>query len=103
GIFGLLGAGFVFGWRYRARLPGPMSVFLRRRLAPWIVINLIIGMIIPFIDNLGHTGGLIGGSILAMILGNPVVPGEQSPRWMRWASVGLSAALLGFALWGVLR
>ena len=61
GIFGLMGASIVFGWRYRHRLPEPMSVFLRRKLAPWVVVNLVIGAVVPFIDNLGHTGGSSAG------------------------------------------
>lgn len=101
GIFGLLGAGFIFGWRYRERLPEPMSVFLRRRLAPWIAINLLIGFLIPFIDNLGHIGGLVGGSILAMTMGNAIIPGEQSPRWLQVMGTLGSLSLLAYALWGV--
>ena len=89
GIFGLMGASIVFGWRYRHRLPEPMSVFLRRKLAPWVVVNLVIGAVIPFIDNLGHTGGLVGGCVLAMVMGNRVIPGEESP----WAARGLMAAV----------
>lgn len=97
GIFGLMGASIVFGWRYRHRLPEPMSVFLRRKLAPWVVLNLLIGAVIPFIDNLGHTGGLIGGCVLAMIIGNRVVPGEESPPWRRAGMALLSLALMGVA------
>ncbi len=97
GIFGLMGAAMVFGWRYRHRLPEPMSVFLRRKLAPWVVVNLVIGAVIPFIDNLGHTGGLVGGCVLAMILGNRVVPGEESPWPLRALMAAVSLLLMGGA------
>lgn len=97
GIFGLMGASMVFGWRYRERLPAPMSVFLRRTLLPWVVLNLAIGLVLPFIDNLGHVGGLVGGTIAAMIIGNRVVPGEESPPW-RHALIALWVlATLGWA------
>jgi rhomboid protease GluP len=97
GIFGLMGASIVFGWRYRHRLPEPMSVFLRRKLAPWVVVNLVIGAVIPFIDNLGHTGGLIGGCVLAMVMGNRVIPGEESSRLVRVAMAVVSLGLMGVA------
>ncbi len=97
GIFGLMGAAIVFGWRYRHRLPEPMSVFLRRKLAPWVVVNLVIGAVIPFIDNLGHTGGLVGGSVLAMVMGNRVVPGEESPWAVRGLMAAVSLVLMGIA------
>ena len=97
GIFGLMGASMVFGWRYRHRLPDPMSVFLRRKLAPWVVLNLVIGAVIPFIDNLGHTGGLVGGSLMAMVIGNRVIPGEESPRWVRLLMAVVSLGLIAVA------
>lgn len=103
GIFGLLGAGMIFGWRYRRRLPEPMSVFLRRKLAPWVVLNLAIGAVIPFIDNRAHIGGLVGGMVLAMIIGTPVIPGEQSRPPVRWAMAAGSAALMGIAAVEVAR
>jgi rhomboid protease GluP len=101
GIFGLMGAAMVFGWRYRHRLPEPMSYFLRRSLLPWVVLNLAIGLFIPFIDNLGHIGGLIGGTLLAMVIGNRVVPGEQSPLLLRAAMATASAGLMAAAAAGV--
>lgn len=94
GIFGLMGAAMIFGWRYRQRLPQPMSHFLRRSLLPWVVLNLAIGLFIPFIDNLGHIGGLIGGSLLAMIVGNRVVPGEESSWPMRAAMAATFTVLV---------
>lgn len=97
GIFGLMGAAMIFGWRYRSRLPEPMSRFLRRSLLPWVVLNLAIGLVIPFIDNLGHVGGLIGGTLAAMVIGNRVVPGEESPRAVRAAMAAAALGLMLFA------
>ena len=102
GVFGLLGASMVFGWRYRHRLTEPMSAFFRRKLAPWVVLNLVIGAIIPFIDNYGHVGGLVCGAILSMIMGNRIVPGEDSAWWVRGVLVLLSMSMIGVAVWGVL-
>jgi len=101
GIFGLLGAAFVFGWRYRAALPKPTGDFFRKNLAPWIALNLFIGVVIPFIDNLGHTGGLVTGGILALILGNRVVPGEDTGPLAHGGMVLGILFLLGCAAIGV--
>lgn len=101
GLFGLLGAAIVFGWRYREQLPEGPGVFFRRKLAPWVALNLLIGVFVPFIDNLGHTGGLLTGIVLGAIVGNRVVPGEQGPRWTRWAMALISLGLVGWAAFGV--
>ncbi|MDP6935193.1 MAG: rhomboid family intramembrane serine protease, partial [Myxococcota bacterium] len=93
GIFGLMGAGIVFGWRHRRQLPERFGRVLRKQLLPWVVLNLAIGLLFPFIDNLGHVGGLVTGSCLALVLGNRVVPGLESPGWVRLA-MGLGSVLL---------
>ncbi len=68
-IFGLLGAQGVFIYKNRSLLPG-----YRRALNQIIglaAINLIIGLA-SFIDNWGHFGGLVGGSLFTW-LGGPVI------------------------------
>lgn len=64
-IFGLLGALAYFGYHYRLYFGG----VLRTQVLPVIMLNLFIGFMIPFIDNAGHIGGLLGGASLAMALG----------------------------------
>jgi rhomboid protease GluP len=69
-IFGLLGAQGVFVYRNREVFGG----FARRALTNvlWIAgVNLVIGLT-PGIDNWGHLGGLIGGTIFAW-LGGPLL------------------------------
>ena len=69
-IFGLLGAQGVFVYRNREVFGG----LARRALTNviWIAaVNLIIGMT-PGIDNWGHMGGLIGGTIFAWF-GGPLL------------------------------
>lgn len=100
-IFGLLGAPIVFGLRHRDELPPPLSRWLVRSLPPWVVLNLGIGLLIPFIDNLAHVGGLLGGALLAVFMGNRVVPGRQGPGWTQALMVGASVVALGLAAWGV--
>ena len=101
GIFGLLGAAFIFGWRHRADLPEPTGAFFRKNLAPWIALNLFIGIVVPFIDNLGHTGGLVTGGILALVLGNRVVPGQDTGPLAKGGMVLGILFLVGVAAIGV--
>lgn len=62
-IFGLLGAIVVYGWDIDfLRRSG-----LIRTLLIILGINLVLGMIIPGLDNNAHLGGLIGGSTLGII------------------------------------
>lgn len=75
-IFGLVGAMLVYFYRHR-RLFGEMG---RRRLMDILVVaglNLIIGLS-PGIDNWGHVGGLLGGALLAWLLG-PVYVFQPDP------------------------
>lgn len=74
-IFGLLGAEGVFLYRNR-RLFGGSA---RRALTNLIIlgiINLVYGFSSRGIDNWGHLGGLIGGTLFAW-LGGPVLEVKQ--------------------------
>ncbi|MCB9778906.1 MAG: rhomboid family intramembrane serine protease [Alphaproteobacteria bacterium] len=100
-IFGLMGAPIVFGWRHRAQLPEGLGDDLRRALLPWVVLNLAIGFIVPFIDNLAHVGGLVTGCLLALVLGNRVVPGLEGRRWVPAVLAALAVAAVAWAAVGV--
>lgn len=64
-IFGLLGSIVYFGYHYRVYL----STVIKSQIIPLIVLNLLIGFMIPDIDNAAHIGGLIGGVLITMGLG----------------------------------
>jgi len=69
-VFGLMGAALVFGFRHRAEIPALIGKRLRGMLLFWLVVNLILGFLIPVIDNWGHLGGLVSGFALALALGD---------------------------------
>ena len=94
-VFGLMGAGVVFGVRSRRELPAPLRSVFGRGLVPWVVLNLFIGLSVPRIDNLGHLGGMLGGAVCAALFGDQIIPGRkgsQSP-WQAAAWAGLALIL----------
>ena len=64
-IFGLLGAQGVFVYRNQ-KLFGRRAQAMLRSILNIAVINLLIGLS-PGIDNWGHVGGLLGGSLFAWL------------------------------------
>ncbi len=64
-IFGLLGSLLYFGMHYRLYL----GSVLRNQIIPIIVLNLILGFLIPGVDNAAHIGGLVGGYLASMAFG----------------------------------
>lgn len=64
-IFGLLGALLYFGYYYRTYL-GSSG---KNAIIQVILINLLIGFMVPGISNAAHIGGLVGGILSAMMVG----------------------------------
>ena len=64
-IFGLLGSLIYFGYHYRLYL----GSVLRNQIIPIIICNLLLGFMIPGVDNGAHIGGLIGGYLSTMAIG----------------------------------
>lgn len=64
-IFGLLGCLLYFGYHYRVFLGN----VIKSEIIPVIIFNLLLGFLLPGIDNFAHIGGLIGGILITMSLG----------------------------------
>lgn len=102
GVFGLMGAAIVFGWRHGDALPDGPVRFLRWRLLPWLLVNLALGFALPnIIDNAGHVGGLITGAVMATVMGNRIAAGEDGTATSRALTWATSAVLLAGGAWGV--
>lgn len=72
-IFGLIGAQGVFLYRHR-KMFGGMAQRALVNIITVAVVNLIIGLS-PGIDNWGHVGGLLGGTLFAWF-GGPLLQVE---------------------------
>lgn len=64
-IFGLFGSLIYFGYSYR----GYIGSMIKSQMITIVIYNLLMGFFIPGIDMWGHIGGLIGGLLVASMLG----------------------------------
>ncbi len=79
GLFGLMGACIVFGLRHRQVLPDELRRYFGRVMIAAAALNLALGLFIPWIDNPGHVGGLLGGMMCGALLEDFVVS-SNAPR-----------------------
>jgi len=67
GAFALLGAALVLGWRFRAHLVPEDRRLYGRTLGLLAGINIVLSLVLPFIDATSHVGGLLVGAAVALI------------------------------------
>jgi membrane associated rhomboid family serine protease len=102
-LFGLLGAGFrlerVVGKSPEMDDGSPRP--RKRVYAGMVISNLILGLVIPVIDNSAHIGGVITGWLLmdAVLRSRPNRFMVQKP----WISKSIYAAIAGFMVFAVAR
>lgn len=99
-IFGLLGAAVVFGPRFRRELPPAFARRLVVSLLPWVLLNIVIGLVVPRIDNAAHMGGLVAGAFLGLLLGSRLRPASRVRQRLLHGALGfaVAATLLAAAL-----
>lgn len=93
-IFGVIGALFIFLYNRRR------DTFVRGYLKNIIFLvglNLLIGYVLPGIDNLAHLGGLAGGGLVALGLDQPRDQIVGPVR--RLALVAVAALAVGLLVW----
>ena len=83
-LFGLFGALVLYGQRTGSHL-------LSRQVWQWVIIFVVIGLLIPFIDNWAHLGGFAGGWLAARTL-DPLK--AESPRHLVAALACIGLTLL---------
>ncbi|HZS03992.1 MAG TPA: rhomboid family intramembrane serine protease [Blastocatellia bacterium] len=95
-IFGLCGVLLVFGYKYRADLPPVFRRAFGAGVLPMIAINLLIGYLVPFIDNSAHVGGLMTGIVLALLI--PYVrPGQERVTNSGLAVLAVCVAIVAYS------
>lgn len=71
-IFGLFGALLLFA----TKRPSVFGHTTGPGLITGLIVNIILGFVIPGIDNYAHLGGLLGGFLAAVVVGLP--KGEET-------------------------
>jgi membrane associated rhomboid family serine protease/tetratricopeptide (TPR) repeat protein len=79
-IFGIAGAMLVTGYLHREAIPPHWGRAFGWGILPFIVANLAFGFSVRGIDNWGHLGGLISGTLLGLFIAPPCGP-EPGMRW----------------------
>ncbi len=90
-VFSLYGALLVFLWRERRHVdPAEFRWFFGAALV-FAMFTLLLGQIVPGIDNAAHSGGLVAGTLLGRLLARPWT--RDSPRLRRgkWLAAGILA------------
>jgi membrane associated rhomboid family serine protease len=97
GAFALLGAAVVLGWRFRKELPTDDARTLGPVLGVFLVVNLVLSAVLPFVDLIGHLGGLAAGVVLAF------APGIRRGRVLRALDVGWVLGSIAICAYGFTR
>ena len=87
---GLIGAMIALSMHHRSAL----TTAIRGQYIRWVIYMLIIGLILPGIDNAAHVGGLAAGFAVAYFAGLPRFEGSPKEQVWRIASyvcIGLTA------------
>lgn len=92
-VCGLIGALFYFG---KSR-GGRYGVAVSSEVTGWLVSLVLIGLIMPGINNWGHGGGVVGGAVLGSLLG---YGGRRPERaWHRLLAVACAVVTLLILVW----
>ena len=93
GIFGLIGAMIAHGIRERSSYGAAVrSMYMR-----WAVYGLLMGFLIPFIDNAAHIGGLAGGFAVAYIAGTPGFSRPVERVWQIASGIAMGLTVAAFS------
>ncbi len=82
--YGALGAALVFGLKYRDLLPERYRRVLGGAVVPTVLVFFYLGFTSTGVDNWGHLGGFLAGSVVTLLLKPRLLlePGAASRRWL---------------------
>jgi rhomboid protease GluP len=94
-VCGLIGAGCYFG----KSQGGEYGHFIYHRLSGWIISLFLFGFLVNGINNWGHAGGLLGGILIAWLVGYDVQSKYQNIH-RTFAIICIFSTALAL-LWGI--
>ncbi len=96
GLFGLMGALLVFGWRRG----GTAGQALKSNMITYAAIGFALSFAMPRVNNWGHLGGFIAGGLL--VLAMPKHEGRHEGRGVQLLALALLVATVagvGLSVW----
>ncbi len=101
GVFGLMGALVAYGLWHRAALPHALRELFGRRLAPWVLVNLALGLpLAGVVDNACHLGGLVTGAIIGPFLADHILDNRRPSVRGDWLVLGINVGLIAWVVVG---
>ncbi len=91
-IFGIYGAALIFLWRERAAIAPHEFKWLFGGGSVFAIITIIMGFVIPGIDNAAHIGGFIAGSLMSIVLAQSLTAKPMPIHYRGLAIAGLVLA-----------
>lgn len=101
-VFGVAGMLLTTLRRGRVPLPDDARKDMYRQVLQFAGLNLVIGLLLPHVDNMGHAGGLIGGAIVGAVMGKHLDQSHESKRY-RSIAWGVMVLVLCLAILGAMR
>lgn len=93
-VCALIGAALYYG-KTRGGAYGQM---VYRQVGGWVLGIFLFGLLVPGINNWGHGGGLLGGVILAFLMGYGEKRPEGRLHWgLAWGAILVTILVLAFA------
>lgn len=86
GVWGLIGASIVLGWKHWEEIPAASRKYFGWALTPYLMWSTISGLRnAEHVDNWCHFGGLIGGAVLATVL-DPATLRRRAKANLAWTA-----------------
>ena len=95
-VCGLIGALFFFG---KSR-GGSYGAAVSREVSGWLISLVLFGLVMPGINNWGHGGGIVGGALLAKLLGYQERGAERGGHTLLALLLALATVMV--LAWGAL-
>ena len=98
GVWGLIGAAIVVGWKYWEEIPAASRKYFGWALTPYLMWSAITGLRdAEHVDNWCHFGGLLGGAILATVL-DPAALRRRARTNLAWTVSAMGAVAAAFVV-----
>ena len=92
-VFGLLGALVAFG----QKRGGTFGAMVLKQYGQWALVLLVLGFLMPGVNNVAHVGGFVGGFLAGLTLALAEHRSESAFDQLL-AATAVGVTLLGFAL-----